>query len=478
MSLVSVLLGFLGQFCLQKLSDHLRYSVMMSDDDEVDEYEEKWNGASMEAETDVMALTTSWQLVQTLQFLITGRLPNKEGKEAWVLLVHHSSSQVLAMLASSLFFVVAMTIVIFNTKAIDKLTAQVSRNEASLKWLLRVKETILAVISMGFAWSVFVSGEWFIASLPLIRTTEDDMLLQVSLAMFFSMTCFTCIRGLDMIADWHLGMEVDHTIVQIISAVGILIGFSWEQCFDVALDSLSRVFPSRQIAKMGLAVFCAGILVPAWRWWILPMVLKEGWRFGFIIEPEHHERWLEVLKDERFVALVDKVRVMHSSVDDAHNLRTTAKRRRRQPDNFMSNTPLISRPPMALGRSTTKLSIESTHSLVHMLLPGGRMPPPGDDDGRLILGPDHFSRNTSGQSEALSTIEDGQQGKIADTFGCPRSALRKQIEALEAQNRELQAKNRDLESKQVQLFASYEGCLVQVGESVSRMHMLTPRLRG
>jgi hypothetical protein len=96
--------------------------------------------------------------------------------------------------------------------------------------------------------------------------------------------------------------HIMESIIVVIKGTGIFIGFAWEQCFDVALESLSTVMVAPHVSKMLLAVGCAVIIVPAWRWWILPMVISEGWRFGFVIDP-HHEVWDEVVKSDRFLVL-------------------------------------------------------------------------------------------------------------------------------------------------------------------------------
>merc|ERR1712185_806262 len=49
------------------------------------------------------------------------------------------------------------------------------------------------------------------------------------------------------------------------------------------------------VTKLLLAAFCARMLVPAWRDFILPMVQEDGWKYGLIWNhrvrvPDKHER--------------------------------------------------------------------------------------------------------------------------------------------------------------------------------------------
>jgi len=113
----------------------------------------------------------------------------------------------------------------------------------------------------------------------------DPMLNAVCLTMLVSFVCLSVIRLLDIIADDdRTGDNVDDAIKQIIKAIGILVGFGWEQCFDQAVVSLSSATSDPHISKLVLGLFCVSIVTPAWKWYLLPMALKDGWKFGFVID--------------------------------------------------------------------------------------------------------------------------------------------------------------------------------------------------
>lgn len=64
-----------------------------------------------------------------------------------------------------------------------------------------------------------------------------------------------------------------------ILALGVLIGFAWEKSFDTAVDDTaekeSNIMPPSFI-KVVLAMLLATVVLPAWRWYILPEVVRLG----------------------------------------------------------------------------------------------------------------------------------------------------------------------------------------------------------
>merc|ERR1712130_939009 len=75
---------------------------------------------------------------------------------------------------------------------------------------------------------------------------------------------------------------------QIMFAIGLAVGFAWEQCFDKSVDSVAEATEDSKLflvnpatTKVALAIGCAGLLVPAWRMYILPFVHHQGWQYGW-----------------------------------------------------------------------------------------------------------------------------------------------------------------------------------------------------
>eukprot|EP00405_Crypthecodinium_cohnii_P042048 CAMPEP_0206553856 /NCGR_PEP_ID=MMETSP0325_2-20121206/16857_1 /ASSEMBLY_ACC=CAM_ASM_000347 /TAXON_ID=2866 /ORGANISM="Crypthecodinium cohnii, Strain Seligo" /LENGTH=994 /DNA_ID=CAMNT_0054053865 /DNA_START=50 /DNA_END=3030 /DNA_ORIENTATION=+ len=88
--------------------------------------------------------------------------------------------------------------------------------------------------------------------------------------------------------------KVDMVLKRVIRSLGILVGFSWEQCFDEAVESLSEVMPWPHLSRFLLALFCIIIIVPAWKWYVLPMSEQNGWKFGFVVNHQD-EKWNDVV---------------------------------------------------------------------------------------------------------------------------------------------------------------------------------------
>lgn len=301
-SLLTVPVSICGQLLLQRAAQAVRRRIALGDDGQEDEYEKLWDEQTVDAENDVAGLTLSWQTVQAARFLIGGALPNQEGEEPPAALAGHGAGEVLALLLLALAFAAAVFATLLRMHDLPALR-------------VRVLQMVITVLSMGFAWSVFFGLDWVLAGSGLAG--GDGMMLSVLLATAIFFLSFVVIRLLDKLYDapWT-GDNVDEAIRQIIGAIGILIGFAWEQCFDHATMSLSLVMPMPHLSKLLLALFCAVILVPAWRWFILPMVVAEGWRFGFVIRPDE-KQWAELIQHDRFGEVMKVLDGLHRKVQDS-----------------------------------------------------------------------------------------------------------------------------------------------------------------
>jgi hypothetical protein len=169
----------------------------------------------------------------------------------------------------------------------------------------RFTEIVLDMVGMMFAWSAYYSSLWWIG---MARPDHSDMMLvKLAAALTGSLGSFVIIYILDKLADLPQTNDChDKAIRKCIEFIGVMIGFSWEQAFDVATDDLAQASgqASRQhYVKLAISLFCAVIIVPAWRWWLLPMLEEGGWEYGFVLKRDHTslvEVWSKVLKDPKF----------------------------------------------------------------------------------------------------------------------------------------------------------------------------------
>merc|ERR1712176_1023910 len=84
--------------------------------------------------------------------------------------------------------------------------------------------------------------------------------------------CFSVIF-LDKIDDFHAGSEDSkagaRAIQEIITALGILVGFSWEHCFEGSVGAVASLTDHPRITKLVLGCLVTILVVPAWRRYVL-----------------------------------------------------------------------------------------------------------------------------------------------------------------------------------------------------------------
>jgi multisubunit Na+/H+ antiporter MnhB subunit len=294
MALMTVPVAFLCMQLLQRLTDTIREWVSMGDDGEKDEFEELWDDETEEAENDVMGLALSFTLISALRFMYTGCLPNSEGKEEECdveeFLFHHTGMQKIKVLGTAGIFAALLFIIritwpeCIEKKEIEKIEDESKQKRFEL--LARTCEGLFVAVSMAFSWSFFYGTQMWLAGFHFFRGQEE--LLSVSLAMVISIPMMFGLIPLDKLADMDFtGPKCDMAIRSLMEAMALLIGFAWEQCFDQSVDTLAAVAPDCNVpglnihtAKLGLSIFCASLLVPAWKWYILPFMVNKGWKFG------------------------------------------------------------------------------------------------------------------------------------------------------------------------------------------------------
>lgn len=96
----------------------------------------------------------------------------------------------------------------------------------------------------------------------------STMMGRVYIALLMSGFAFACILGLDKINDAG-GSNAKRIVATCITSLGILVGFSWENCFDGGVGAVASLTPQPALAKLAFAVVVAMVVVPAWRKYIL-----------------------------------------------------------------------------------------------------------------------------------------------------------------------------------------------------------------
>jgi len=230
-----------------------------------------------------MGFTVAFLTVVSFRGFISGRIPSVSGVELESTVSTHSILEVC-----ELFGVAVLCIILIIVVMHGKMTRG---------WDGRLFLSMVTATCMGFAWCIFFASFWYLGTFPLLA--ESLVLLSVAQAVGLSVLSFVTIFALDWLGemDWT-GEEVDKDIAQIIGGLGMLVGFSWEQCFHHATHVVSHHVHMPAMGKLFLSITCLLIIVPAWRFYMLPMVIHEGWRFGFVAEETACRKALEHLKAE------------------------------------------------------------------------------------------------------------------------------------------------------------------------------------
>merc|ERR1712050_450503 len=95
--------------------------------------------------------------------------------------------------------------------------------------------------------------------------TDQDAMLQVIVAIIVSGVSFFIIWTFDKIEDAQILPDASKAIEAMIDALGILIGFSWEQSFDVAVDVISESvdkFIPKTIGKLLMSLALTSVVFP------------------------------------------------------------------------------------------------------------------------------------------------------------------------------------------------------------------------
>eukprot|EP00928_Gymnodinium_smaydae_P085027 TRINITY_DN6832_c0_g3_i2.p2 TRINITY_DN6832_c0_g3~~TRINITY_DN6832_c0_g3_i2.p2 ORF type:complete len:653 (-),score=166.63 TRINITY_DN6832_c0_g3_i2:117-2075(-) len=322
-ALLVPLMSMCYQIVLQQITHTIRDKVARGDDGVWDEAEEAWHQNTVEAENDVMALSVSFLTVQSLRFAIGGFLPDPEGAEDQKsngvdVFTHHTSFQMLLLFFVGLAFLAISSLIKYQVlkeesageeetvQDADGVHQHAINHDRDLHAVKeRIQEVLIDTFGMGFSWCGYYSCLWMMAAQRDDGMAGDMMLIKLVAALVSAFLCFSVIYWLDKLADSDCtGEEVDEMIIKSIEFFGILVGFAWEQTFDVAIENLSEGMFGElaEIGKLLIAIFCAIIIVPAWRWWILPMLIFRGWEYGFVLDDSDLalEAWEKVLKTAKW----------------------------------------------------------------------------------------------------------------------------------------------------------------------------------
>jgi len=236
----------------------------------VDSRDELYHDVVAEAENDAASLAISFLTVQALRFMLSGVLPKISGIEP-----HHAKPaidwpRILGLYGLGLAIFVCTVLVYFLV-----------RNTASYKnvHFRRYIDMMKNQGAMTFAWCVLGASGWQAQASHVMDAIggAHSMTGSLMLALILSFSAMIAIFGLDKIEDRSKENREDHQVGKlvrnVITALSILVGFSWEHAFAHSIEAVSQ-----QTSMPHLCHFCMGLLValsiiPAWRKYILEKVM-------------------------------------------------------------------------------------------------------------------------------------------------------------------------------------------------------------
>lgn len=248
-------------------------------------------------EDEVISLAVSFLAVQMLRFCISGHLPDASGVDKpWQEL--HSNFQCALLLLAGVIAGGADVARLLHERSHNVNFTRVASSDSKVSTSpvssARAGGWFQKISAMTFAFSLLFAAEWWISS----NFDLDGSLKAVVSALLVTFAAFIFIFGIDKVADMHFeDTELDQALRLIISALGMLVGFSWERCFDAALGGLStrgqgdgyegaNAAMSRHHLGLGsvppavcnllMAVGLAVLVLPAWKWYILPSLHNHG----------------------------------------------------------------------------------------------------------------------------------------------------------------------------------------------------------
>jgi hypothetical protein len=135
---------------------------------------------------------------------------------------------------------------------------------------------------MVHCWCLYFSGVWMMAASDVaeyIGVYEDSALLKVILACLLTVYAFVLIFALEKLASLEAtGPKADQAIYTVMGSLGILVGFTWEQAFERSVSTVVQANPAapEPVLKAGLALFLVGMVLPAWRMYIILHTMKHS----------------------------------------------------------------------------------------------------------------------------------------------------------------------------------------------------------
>eukprot|EP00667_Euglena_gracilis_P012809 EG_transcript_13169 len=248
------------------LTDYFREWKALQNDGRKDRHEELWDDEVEEAEDECIGLSVSFLTTQAIRFAVTAELPDQEGHG------HREPNdyEVILLLCAAASALPGVTLFGYLRSRLGP-TEKGSRKG-------RLFSSLHMVCSMCFAWALLFALKGKTAQLHTLGLREG-VVGKVVTALVVSGIAFFVIFLLDKVADQLARQQMEGPIVTVILSFGIMVGFAWEGCFEAAFETIAggvlrHSGPVWEWTQFGLALALAGIVLPAWKRYILAHTME------------------------------------------------------------------------------------------------------------------------------------------------------------------------------------------------------------
>jgi hypothetical protein len=133
---------------------------------------------------------------------------------------------------------------------------------------------------MAFVWNVLYAGQWWYFAVYENASLELGICV---VALSITSFAYASILGADLLR--RVATVHESTIKRLMNTVGVLVGLGWEKAIHIALVTVSSaavekspttkfLTHDKDTATLVFTLILCIIVLPAWRWYLLPAYLE------------------------------------------------------------------------------------------------------------------------------------------------------------------------------------------------------------
>ncbi|CAE7224562.1 unnamed protein product, partial [Symbiodinium necroappetens] len=225
-----------------------------------------------DVEVDVLSLSCSYMLVLCLGYAVTGEPSDFEGFQLPSTV--DLKKAVIIFILGGLLFAASVALVFFWRPRYSEQS-----------WRAKVRDMVLCTLAMAFGWCIIHAVRWTNTDLSknrVIGFLPGSMILHVITAFVMSLLGYIVVLFLDKLEDLCLTRfgSLGRSFKSAVTATGLIIGISWETCFDKAVSIVAHGQREKQVVEPLLVVVLLLLLVPAWKRFVITKQLHfESFKF-------------------------------------------------------------------------------------------------------------------------------------------------------------------------------------------------------